>query len=394
MIFTNLRHLRVFLAVEDTGSLTLSAALCNVTQPAVTQALAKLGRLAGGVLYRPSNHGVFITERGQVLGHRARRAMAFLDRGLDGVSPRAGQIVSSSQLNALIAVCDAENFSLAARRLGRSQPTVHRAVTQLEQEAGQLLFNRTPSGVVPTPACRQVAKSAMLAFAELDQASAELAELDGREAGRIVVGALPLARSVILPRALAGFRRLRPVLPIIVNDGPYDDLLRGLRRGENDVIIGALRDPLPAPDIVQEPLFEDRLLVVAAPDHPLVELRDVDPDRIAGSKWVVPRAGSPSRAQFDAFFAEVTGRVGPGSTIEAGSILLMRELLRGGEFLGCISGQQAEAEIANGLLAKIDLAWDWPGRPIGLAYRLDWTPTPAQSDLLQQLREAAAHAAP
>lgn len=390
MIFTNLRHLRVFLTVEKTGSLTQAARQCNVSQPAVTQALAKLGNLAGGPLYQRSNKGVFITERGQILGRRVGRAFAILDQGLESVSPRAGQIVSYSQLVALIAVCDAENFTLAARRLGRAQPTVHRAVTQLEQEAGRDLFVRSPSGVVATPSCQLVARAAMLAFAELDQAGAELAELDGREAGRIVVGALPLSRSVILPQALARFRRRRPTLPVIVNDGPYNDLLGGLRRGENDVIVGALRDPPPADDVIQERLFDDRLVVLAAPDHPLVGHRDIDPAQIVGSQWVVPRAGSPARTQFDTFFAAATGRESPTSIIEAGSILLMRELLNGGDFLGCISSRQAEAEIAKGLLALLDLTWDWPGRPIGLTYRSDWTPTAAQSELLQELREAAA----
>ncbi|AUH32644.1 LysR family transcriptional regulator [Paracoccus tegillarcae] len=389
MTFTNLRHLRVLLAVEDTGSLTLAAGCCNVSQPAVTQSLAKLETLAGGPLYLRSNKGVFITERGQLLVRRVRRAFALLDQGLEGVSPRAGQIVSFSQLTALIAVCDAENFTLAARRLGRAQPTVHRAVTQLEQEAGRDLFNRTPYGVVPTRSCQVVARAALLAFAELDQARAELAELDGREAGRIVIGALPLARSVMLPQALTRFRRRRPRLPVIVNDGPYKDMLGALRRGQIDVIVGALRDPAPVDDIVQEPLFEDRLLVLAAPDHPMADERSIDPALIADSQWVVPRAGSPARAQFDIFFATATGRDSPASMIEAGSILLMRELLRSGDFLGCISGWQAEAEITKGLLVPLEIEWDFPGRPIGLTHRLDWRPTAAQAELLQELRDAA-----
>lgn len=394
MIFSNLRHLRVLLAVQQTGSITAAAGRCSVSQPAVTQALAKLEAQAGGPLYTRSTRGVFITERGRLLAHRARRGLAVLDSGLEGMSPRASQIVSYSQLTALIAVCEAENFTLAARQLGRAQPTVHRSVTQLEQEARRNLFNRTPYGVVATRLCQTITRAARLAFAELDQAEAELAELDGREAGRIVIGALPLARSVLLPQALVRFRRLRPTLPVIVNDGPYNDLLTGVRRGEIDVIVGALRNPVPVDDVVQEALFDDHLLILAAPDHPLVGRRDIDPREIADSRWVVPRSASPSRRQFDAFFSAAIGHDAPGSAIEAGSILLMRELLNGGDFLGCISSRQAEAEIAKGLLAPLDVAWDWPGRPIGLTYRLDWTPTPAQALMLESLREAAVATAP
>lgn len=392
MIFSNLRHLRVFLAVQDTGSVTGAAERCNVSQPAVTQALAKLEALTGGSLYQRSSKGVFITPRGQALAHRVRRAFALLDQGLHGLSPRAGQIVTFTQLTALIAVREAENFTLAARRLNRAQPTVHRAVTQLEQEAGRALFNRTPYGVVATRSCQIVARAALLAFAELEQAEAELAELDGREAGRIVVGALPLSRSVLLPQALARFRRQRPTLPVVVNDGPYHDLLGGLRRGDIDLIVGALRDPAPVDDVVQEALFDDQLVVLAAPDHPLVGQPSIQPAQIADSQWVVPREGSPARRQFDGFFTRATGRNTPASLIEAGSILLMRELLRSGDFLGCISRWQAEADIANGLLAPLNLDWHWPGRPIGLTCRQDWTPTPAQALLMALLREVAGEA--
>lgn len=52
--------------------------------------------------------------------------------------------------------------------------------------------------------------------------------------------------------------------------GPYDDLLGGLRRGEIDFILGALRDPAPIADVVQERLFDDRLMVLDGNRHPLV----------------------------------------------------------------------------------------------------------------------------
>ncbi|WP_109465609.1 LysR family transcriptional regulator [Albibacillus kandeliae] len=385
MISRNLRHLRVFLAVSDLGSLTLASERVHVSQPAVTQALGKLEREAGGPLFDRTRQGVFPTERGRILGQRVRRALGRLDRALEELSARLVVTTSSAQLSSLIAVADAENFTLAARSLGLAQPTVHRAVTQLETEAGQSLFERRPHGLVPTRAARALAQAARLAFSELEQAEADLAELDGREEGRIVVGALPLSRSVLLPQALARFRVQRPRQPLLVIDGLYSDLLTGLRRGDIDVMIGALRDPLPISDVVQERLFDDRLAVVARPGHPLGGVRNLAPADLAGRAWVVPRVGTPSRKQFDAVFEG-----SPESVMEAGSILFMREFLERGDFLGCISEAQAEAEIARGLLIRLDVRADWPARPIGLTLREGWLPTQAQSLLLELLRDEAA----
>ncbi|MCA0996957.1 LysR family transcriptional regulator [Alloyangia pacifica] len=388
MISRNLRHLRVFLAVLELRSLTQASARTHVSQPAVTQALGKLETQAGGALFERSRQGVFATERGALLGTRVTRAFARLDPVLEALSPRLCLTASSSQLTALIAVVDTENFTLAARQLGHAQPTVHRAITQLEGEAGQQLFERRHNGLVVSRAAAKLAQAARLAFAELEQAEAELAEIDGREVGRLVIGALPMARSVLLPQAIAAFRAQRPHQPILVVDGLYDDLLAGLRRGDVDLILGALRDPAPIRDVVQEPLFDDTLAMLARPGHPLLCAHALTAEDLAGQMWVVPRAGTPSRAQFDGFFDSLPGG-GPKSVIEAGSILFMRELLMRGDFLGCISAAQAEAEIANGALLPLDVAGHWRNRPIGLTLRADWIPTQAQNLLLTEIRAAA-----
>lgn len=411
MNFRNLRHLRLMLAVADTGSLTLAAARCHVSQPAVTQAIRKLERETGGALFDRTPQGFFATRRGGVLVGRMRRVFDLLDPALIHVSPRLQLTATSAQLQALVAVRETENFTLAARRLGLAQPTVHRAVSQLEQEAGRSLFERTAYGMVASRQTRVLVQAVMLAFRELDQAEADLADLDdqdGGAAGRIVVGALPLSRSVLLPRSLAQFRSIRPRHPVAVIDGRYDELLTGLRRGEIDVIVGALRQPVPIGDIVQERLFDDHLTIIAGNHHPLVGQRDVPRKVLRDCAWVVPRQGAPARGQFDRFFglgeadeedvpergrqsrnSSAQARKGPHSIIEAGSILLMREILDGSDHLGCISSAQAQAEISKGLVSEIDVRADWPGRPIGLSYRQSWSPTRAQKQLLDVMRAVA-----
>ncbi len=391
MISRNLRHFRVFLAVATLGSPTAAAERARVSQPAVTQAIGKLEAAAGGPLFARSRQGFFLTERGRIFEARIRRAMTRLDAALAEVSPRLAVTATASQLRALIATAETLNFTLAARNLGLAQPTVHRAVAQIEQEAARPLFERSASGLLATRACRDLAQAARLAFSEFAQAEADLAEFDGREAGGITLGALPLARSVLLPGALARFRARRLRQRVTVLDGPYDEMLNGVRRGDIDLMIGALRDPAPVDDIAQETLFLDRIAIVARPGHPLAA-GAVAVETLARQGWVVPRPGTPSRAQFDALFAD-RDLPPPDSVLDCGSILLMRELLARSDLLGCISAQQAEAEIANGLLTRLETGLDWPGRPIGLTCRKGWVPTRAQALLIDLIRETAARLA-
>ena len=388
MIPRNLRHFRVFLAVADLRTPTAAAEKCLVSQPAVTQALAKLERAAGGPLFKRTRQGFFLSERGKALEARLRRAVDQLDAKLSEVSPRLVVTASFAQLHALIAMTEAQSFMLAARHLGLAQPTVHRAITLFEQEAGRSLFERTSFGLVATKPCREIAQAARIAFAEFDQADADLAEFDGREVGSIRIGALPLSRAHLLPEAIARFRRDWPRQTITVIDGTYKEMLAGLRNGDIDCIIGALRTPLPVEDVTQEPLFCDHLVVVARPGHPLEQQADLSLDVLVQHPWVVPRPNTPTREQFDQLF-DSQGMAMPDSVVECGSILLIRELLSKSDLLGCISEQQVRREVSDGKLIELHTGIDWPGREIGLTLRSNWVPTKAQGELLDTVRQVA-----
>jgi len=368
--------------------MTRAAAATHLSQPAVTQAIAKLERDAGTALFRSTAAGVFTTDAGEAFATRVRRAFALLDPAFDDLSRRLRLTATSAQLRALIAVREAENYTLAAARLGVAQPTVHRAITQLESEAGKPLLERTAYGMVATRQAQALAQAARLAYAELEQAAADLAERTGREVGRIVLGAMPLSRAYILPRAIARFRARRPTLPIRVLEGPYDDLVAGLRRGEIDFLVGALRDPAPIDDVDQRPLFADTLVIVARHDHPLAGKPQASLAELARFPWVVSPAGTPGRMHFDAMFAPLGS--GPASIVETGSMVLMRGLLRESDHLGFISRLQIEADLRPNDIVR--LAFD-PGdtsRPIGLTVRAGWVPTAAQAELLDDLEAVIA----
>lgn len=382
----SLRHVRIVLAVEQTRSVTQAAALCHVSQPAVSAALTQLEAALGMPIFERRPAGLLLTAAGKAVALRLRRALALLDPCLAALAPRLVRTATFAQLNALVAVADCESFSAAARRLGVAQPTVHRAISQMEGEVGQPLFDRTAHGVIPNRAVRNLATASRLAFAEMDQVEADIGALAGREVGRVVIGAMPLARAALLGQAISLFRQKWKTLAVRVIDGPYNELVLALRRGEVDILVGALRSD--AVDLAQETLFQDEIAIVTRPGHPLSQGR-AGPAEMLAFPWVVAAEGTPARDHFTAMF-RAAGLQVPDSLVETGSMALLGDLVGTTDHLGFISARQVEREVAQGRLARLPFQPAGTLRPIGLTTRADWQPTRAQGDMLSALREAAA----
>jgi LysR family transcriptional regulator, regulator for genes of the gallate degradation pathway len=395
-VLPNLRHLRAFREVAAQRSISQAAQRVFLTQPAITQAIAKLERLLDATLFERRSDGMRATEAGLLYAQRVDRALNLIRCGVLDALRSAGerparrpgapeQLPTITQLRALVAVAKAGSFSLAARAIGASQPALHRAARDLESLLGTALYEKTSQGIDLTRQGQVLVQQVKLAFAELRQGLAEVAALGGQDTGRIVVGAMPLSRHVLLPAAINQLARQRPEVAVGTVEGPYEELLHGLRHGEIDLLIGALRDPLPVDDVLQERMFDDPLAIVGRAAHPLQGRQRLGMRELAAYPWVVPRAGTPTRDHFEALFRNA-GLALPAGLVESSSPVLIRALLLDSDRLTLISAHQIRSETTQGPLKILPFDLGRTRRPIGLTMRRQWRPTPTQRLFLDLLR--------
>jgi LysR family transcriptional regulator of gallate degradation len=394
----NLRHLRAFSEVASHNSISRAAAQIHLSQPAITQALSKLESLVGVDLFDRRGSGMLLNDPGKLYLPRVKRALGLIETGAHlalCAGPKSGakgftrfdRLVTSTQLRSLLAMAGAGNFSLAARAIGISQPSLHRTARDLERLSGIPLFKRVSQGFDLTPSAKIFAQHAQLAFSELDQGIEEIESWRGLDTGRVVIGTMPLARTAILPQAINGLLNVRPKVDVSVIDGPYDDLLHGLRYAQIDLLIGALRDPLPIDDVTQEPLFSDPLAIVARCGHPLSGKSGLKIEDLAAYPWAVPRTDTPTRDYFENLISSANAPP-RAHVIETSSLILIRGLLVGSDRLTIMSAHQMRHEEDQGVLQRLDFAMRATSRNIGITVRKDWRPTATQSLFLDLLREA------
>ncbi len=387
----NLRHLRALGAILRRGNMSAAADLVGMSQPALTQGLAKLEAQLGVALFERLPDGMRATAAGQLVVDRVDAAFVHLAAGARGGGAGRGGtrgfrrpewLMTATQLRAFLALADAGSFVGAGQATALSQPAVHRSVRDLEQVIGVVLVERRARGVVLTMAGRRLARGIRLARGEIAAAIVEIAP--GEKNERIVIGAMPLSRATLLPEAAARLLAERPGARLSIVEGSWRELVEPLRDGIIDLMIGALRPPIA--DLHQIPLQEDQPVVVAGAHHPLAGGSAVDRAVLARYPWIVGAEGSPLRDQWERLFAD--GPM-PEQAIECGSVMVLRGLLCRGDFLTLLSPEQVALEVENGVLAQIGPPLAENMRTIGVSTRADWRPSPAQRRFVEHLQAAA-----
>jgi LysR family transcriptional regulator of gallate degradation len=373
----NLRHLRAMAAITRLGSISAAAQAISITQPAVTQAMAKLESQLEQELFERCPYGMVPLPAAQVFTPRVEAALAHI----------ASRRVTMAGVRAMIALADAGSYAGASAATGLAQPSIHRVIRDLSLALKRTLVERRGKGIALTEQGKRTARAFRLARAELESGVHELATLRGRETGRITVGAMPLCRARLLPAAVTTYQSRYPDTEVVIVEGSFRELIEPLRDGAIDVMIGALRDTSVGDDLVQEPLFVDRPVVLGRKNHPLARRNArTGIGELSAFPWVISAAGTPLRIQWENMFTNV---VPPRIPIESASVLANREILRKSDFLTLLSPDQVAVELEAGWLVKI---CDAPGnleRTIGNTIRAAWRPTALQSAFLNALNESA-----
>ncbi|MDT8758407.1 LysR family transcriptional regulator [Sphingomonas psychrotolerans] len=385
----NPRHLRALSVIIGRGSMSAAAEAVGLSQPALTQGIAKIEQRLRTLLFERHAEGTTPTAEGRLLAERSDAAIAHLAQAVRGGGrgfARPELLMTGTQLRAFLALADAGGFARAAEATGLSQPALHRAAREIEQICGYPLVERRGRGVALTAAGTRLARGVRLARAELAAAIAEIEGNAAAQGGSLTIGAMPLSRALILPRAIARFTREYPRVRIDVVEGSWRELIDPLLDGVLDLTIGALREHPPR-GARQLPLLVDRLAVIARSGHPLAREPAPTLARLAAYPWIVGQAGTPLRNHWEKLFE---GHALPPAPIECGSVMVIREVLRESDFLTLLSPDQIALEAATGILTAIGPSLPHSSRTIGITLRENWRPTTAQTRFMELLRSVSA----
>ncbi|WP_426392442.1 LysR family transcriptional regulator [Variovorax sp. R-27] len=397
----NLRHLRAFSAVASAGSIAAAAEALFRVASAVTRSILDLEAALGRPLFDRRSRGVALNAYGDLVLVRALRIEREFEEARTQLAARGGidstadvhslftSILNGRRLAVIASLAEKRNMPAVAREFGITQPAISSALKDLESGLGVTLFNRNARGLTATPAGEIVAFYFKRVLSELRHIGPDIAASEGTLQGSVNVGALPLGRTQILPLAIASLLARHPGLHVTTVESPYDALAASLRSGDIDFILGALRSASEAKDLQQEPLFEDRISVIARAGHPLARAKRIDFRMLREASWTLSRHGSPSRELLERFFSDAR-QAPPLPAVETGDLAVLRGLLLESDMLTAISAHQLRYEIRDGSLVVLDFPLEETRREIGLTQRLGAFPSPGARALMDEIRKVVA----
>jgi DNA-binding transcriptional LysR family regulator len=190
------------------------------------------------------------------------------------------------QIRYFIALSMTFNFTRAAEQCGVSQPSLTRAIQQLEGELGGPLFHRERQRTHLTELGR-----VMLPFMEAisSQAAAARSEAEAYrrlESAPLRIGAMCTVGPAIISDLIVRFRAAFPTVEVIVADCTATSLAEMMKAGELNVALFGGPMPLDPELFHSLQMFDERFVIAVARGHPFARLRVVTAADLHGQAYV------------------------------------------------------------------------------------------------------------
>jgi DNA-binding transcriptional LysR family regulator len=273
-------------------------------------------------------------------------------------------IVDLFQLETFLAVAEERSFSRAAARLHRTQPAVSQAISKLEGELGEVLFERSSRDGTLTDAGEVLREYAQKLLNLRTEAAGALGELRELHRGRLNLAANEYTCLYLLP-LLDEFRRQNPRIKVSVQRAlasriPDEVLMHSVDLG----VLSFRPDDQQVKSVV---VYHDDLAFVVNPQHPLAGEGEVSIRQLGTQNFVAHNIASPQRQKVIQIFNRHKTPLRMG--VELPSLEAIKRFVEMGNGVALVPGLTLQRELEQGTLVKVKIRELQVERKLRLVYR-------------------------
>lgn len=295
------------------------------------------------------------------------------------------------QLRYLVALADLRHFGRAAQACHVAQPSLSQQLRALEQRLGAALVERGSGAVELTPIGREIAERARSVLVSVE----DIRDLSERAAngitGTIRFGVTPTLGPYLMSEVISALHREQPDLRLYIREGIPDEQALELARGQLDMLLGPL--PIAGDTLAIEPLFRERLRIVAAADHPLAQKVALRKSDLRGAQVLSLHSAHHLHRQIAGFCADLDMRL--LRDYEGTSLDALRQMAGTGLALTILPDLYLQSEVGGSAGVKVLEVQDWrPTRSIAAAWRSGAAYAHAYQAIARSVQQQASHLLP
>lgn len=212
------------------------------------------------------------------------------------------------QLRLFIAVLKNASYTRAAEELHLSQPAVSIQIKKLEHQVGMPLFEIVGKKIFPTAAGMTIYEASCDIFSRIDEMKNSVESLKGVVKGPLRLTVVSTTK-YFLPHLLGRFLTKYPDVEPKLTFTNRAKVMQALSDNEGDfVVIGQVNED---DRYLTFPFLENILVVIAPPDHPLAQQKNINLEDIAQQRFLEREAGSGTRMAFDALLEKNNLKIEP-----------------------------------------------------------------------------------
>ncbi len=243
-------------------------------------------------------------------------------------------------------------LSRAAEALYITQPAVTKGIQRLQNQYSLRLFNRFGKKMVLTDAGEVLYGFAEKIFQIEGQAEEIIRNLQQRKKGHIRIDATETFGAYYLPAIVNPLSKSNPHIRISVNILPNHLVVEQTASLNND--LGFISYPKENEKLIMREVHEDRLVVIAHPDHPFSYKKELTPMELDGQFVIMHEEKSATRITTDDFFKRHD--VSPLIPMELSSNEAIKRAVEQNIGLGIMSRNVVSEEIRKGTLRDIQFS--------------------------------------
>jgi DNA-binding transcriptional LysR family regulator len=294
--------------------------------------------------------------------------------------------MDTRQLAAFCEVVERRSFSLAAEKLGVTQPAVSLQVRSLEKRLGTQLLDRSGRRVEPTEAGLRLYRGAQRLLALEEQLVEEVAGADdGELQGELAIGASTGPGGIVMAVLLCEFQRRHPAVGVALHVHDTQRIVELV--AERSLELGVVGAAPRHRGVQFEPFFRDEVILVCPPEHPFAG-RTVTLDELRTEPLIVMQEGAGVRQVLEEELRAQGLRLRDLDVrIELGLQESVKTAVQRGYGLTFISSTSVEDDLHAGRLAAAHVAGFTPVRDVVLVRASGRPATRAAQAFLDFARE-------